>query len=161
MSCLPAQAPLRQLNHPAPRCRVMKNNIISQYLCKYFFFLLVYTLRIIFASQVSLNMVAEFRTQQISCVARKTADKIVLQHSILSSLPMKYDTEIKVLELMKPPTEITHFTKWCLSLSLTKSPERKPQEWDHSEWKWFCGKIKNLFKDLCVYVYVYTYINYF
>lgn len=75
----------------------------------------------------------EFRRQQIPCVTIKRVGKTALQRSVLSSRPMKYDTKIKVLDLIKPSAEITHFPKDLLPSPLTKLQGRKPQVW-HPLW---------------------------
>jgi len=54
MSWLPAYGPLHQQNHPAPLCKVMKNDIFLSTFVKSLF---VYTLRTIFACQLALKKV--------------------------------------------------------------------------------------------------------
>lgn len=120
VSWLPAYGPLHQQNHPAPLCRIMKMDILSQYLCQIFCFVLFILWGLYLPVSWPWKRYTEFRTQQIPCVAIKTVDRTALQRSILSSLPMKYDTKIKVLDLIKPSAEITHFTKGSTPLSTNK-----------------------------------------
>lgn len=115
MFWLSASGPLHQQNYPAPLCRARKNDILSQYLCQVWGFGLgffcLHSEEYICLSTGPEKGTLNSERSKFPCVAIKTVDKIALQRSVLSSFPMKYDPKIKVLDLIKPSAEITHFTK--------------------------------------------------
>lgn len=90
MPWLSAQTSLHQQNNPPALCRVMKNDILPQYLCQVFFVVVVVCLFILWGLYLPVNWpwkrYAEFRTQNPSCSYKDSRqNSTVVLHSLLSS----------------------------------------------------------------------------